>query len=51
MKASVISLTNMSILYSTIHQTPIYQKPEIKEKPKRVEKTCKSNGGHFDARG
>lgn len=51
MTTNIISLTNMSILYASMHNEPVYHKPEIKEKPKKVEKTSKSNGGHFDARG
>ena len=51
MKTNIVSLTNMSILYASMHHNPVYHKPEIKDKPKKVEKTSKSNGGHFDARG
>lgn len=52
MTTKIISLTNMSILYSSIHNEPIPHKPKMEEKThKKVERTYKSNGGHFDARG
>ena len=46
-----VSLTNMSILYASMLKEQSDYKPEIKEKPRKVENTSKSNRGHFDERG
>lgn len=50
MMTNIITLSNMSILYASSYKEPVYHQPEIKEKPRKVEKIEKSNGGHFDAR-